>query len=75
MNVGYVHTPYKLFDALGLVGWSKKVRIFFKKNPPAEFSGYGPALYKIITGIFHLHKSYGNVVMLVVHSNICSTLI
>ena len=26
----------------GLVGWSKQVYISFKKNPPAEFSGYGP---------------------------------
>ena len=28
--------------APGLVGWSKKVHISFKKKPPAEFSGYGP---------------------------------
>ena len=27
-----------------LVGWSKKVHISFKNNPPAEFSGYGPDL-------------------------------
>ena len=30
------------YTAPGLVGWSKKVHICFKKNPPAEFSGYGP---------------------------------
>ena len=26
----------------GLVGWTKKVHVSFKKNPPVEFSGYGP---------------------------------
>ena len=28
--------------APGLVGWSQKVHISFKKNPPVKFSGYGP---------------------------------
>ena len=28
----------------GLVDWTKKVHISFKKNPPVEFSGYGPVI-------------------------------
>ena len=46
MNVGYMYTPLAIscLGAPGLVGRSKKVHISFKKNPPAQFSGYGPVL-------------------------------
>ena len=33
--------------APGLVGWSKKIHIFLKMNPPAEFSGYRPGCYRM----------------------------
>ena len=49
MNVGYVHAIYKFINcSWTAVGWMAAVGKsphFLQKNPPAEFSGYGPAIY------------------------------
>ena len=47
MNVGYVHTiKYKLINySWTMAGWMATVGKglhFLQKNPPIEFSGYGP---------------------------------
>ena len=47
MNVGYAHTiKYKLINcSWTMVGWMAAVGKgphFLQKNPPVEFSGYGP---------------------------------
>ena len=42
MNLGYMHTPYKLFECSCTSWLEEKVHISFKKNSPVEFSGYGP---------------------------------
>lgn len=49
MNVGYAHIlQYKLikcsWNVVGLMPVVGKGSHFLEKNPPAEFSGYGPAL-------------------------------
>ena len=59
INVGYAHTiKYKLINySWTVVSWVTAVGkgpYFLQKNPPADFSGYGPELFCLLMIMIYL---------------------